>query len=116
MRIKELRKEHSMTQTDLAKILGVNQSLVGKYERGEIEPNLKTLINLSALFEVSIDFLVENTDDFGNIVVPPSATDPLTDVERDILDTFRKIPNNIKDIARNTLHSFVQSERNNKRT
>lgn len=42
-RIKELRTMQSLTQSDLAKKIGVNQSAVGKYEREELEPNITIL-------------------------------------------------------------------------
>jgi transcriptional regulator with XRE-family HTH domain len=68
-RIKELRLEKGLTQSELAKMLSCQQTAIGKYERGELEPNIRMLKQLSEIFECSIDFLVFHSDDFGNIEV-----------------------------------------------
>ena len=69
MRIKELRIENKYTQLELANEVGCNQTAIGKYERGDLEPNLEVLFKLSRIFNCSIDYLVGNSDDFGNIVI-----------------------------------------------
>ena len=64
-RIKKLRNEHGLTQTDLAKILGVTKPAVQKYENGGIN-NLKreTIQKLCELFRVPpIFFIYENLAD-----------------------------------------------------
>lgn len=68
-RIKELRIEKGLTQNQLASLLGINQTAAGKYERGELEPNLQNLIKLSHIFECSVDYIICNADDFGNITI-----------------------------------------------
>jgi transcriptional regulator with XRE-family HTH domain len=45
-RIKELRNEKELTQAELASILSTTQSTIGKYERGELEPSISTIIKL----------------------------------------------------------------------
>ena len=74
-KIKELRAEKGLTQAQLAEIVGVNQTAIGKYERGELEPNLQTLIKLSQFFQVSVDYIIGNADDFG-IIQTPSESSP----------------------------------------
>lgn len=56
--IKALRKMHSMTQGDLALILGGKKSLVSNYENGYSTPDIYTLIKLADVFDVSLDELV----------------------------------------------------------
>ena len=68
-KIRELRLSLGLTQADLAKMLGLNHSAVGKYERCELEPSLSTLRLLSRIFECSIDYIVGNSDDFGNVTI-----------------------------------------------
>lgn len=87
-KIRELRTEKGLTQAELAEILGVNQTAVGKYERGELEPNIENLIKLSRFFEVSVDYIIGNADDFGIIQTP---SDALTQEERQLLDDFRHL-------------------------
>ena len=66
-RLKELRLYKGLTQQKVADSLGCNQSAVGKYERGELEPNIETLIKLARLFDVTVDYLTGNTDELGAI-------------------------------------------------
>lgn len=90
-RIKELRIEKGLTQSQLAELLGVNQTAAGKYERGELEPNFSTLIKLSQIFEVSIDFLIGHSDDLGVISISPhkEKAAELSPDELHLLEVFR---------------------------
>lgn len=60
-RISELRKENQVTQVQLAKMLGVSQQTISKYENGSREPDNATLLKLSKMFNVTIDYLLENS-------------------------------------------------------
>ncbi|MBO5462413.1 MAG: helix-turn-helix transcriptional regulator [Clostridia bacterium] len=62
MRLRELRKQQNITQLKLAMDLGLNQNAVSRYETGEREADYKTLILLADYFNVSIDYLLERTD------------------------------------------------------
>ncbi len=57
-----LRKKHNLTQRDLAKLLNLSQTAVAKYERNASEPDISTLIRLSDIFDVSIDYLLNKTN------------------------------------------------------
>ncbi|MBO5572273.1 MAG: helix-turn-helix transcriptional regulator [Ruminococcus sp.] len=63
MRLKELRKKRHMTQQRLAIELSMSQNTISRYETGEREADYKTLILLADYFQVSIDYLLERTDD-----------------------------------------------------
>ncbi len=63
MRLKELRKARGITQLKLAMDLGLNQNSISRYETGEHEADYKTLIAIADYFNVSIDYLLERTDD-----------------------------------------------------
>lgn len=58
-RIKGLRLHQEMLQADVAARLGINQSQYSKLERDALEPNLAIIRNLSKLFNVSADYLLE---------------------------------------------------------
>ena len=90
-RIRELRNALSLTQSELAMQIGLNQSAVGKYERDELEPNLDTLRKLSAIFQCSIDYIVGNTDDFGNITVAKNPTSDLTSDAQELLEIYSSL-------------------------
>lgn len=59
-RIAELRKEMNLSQEELSEMLGVSQQTISKYENGRNEPGSETLILMSKLFGVSIDYIIGN--------------------------------------------------------
>ncbi|MCI8470183.1 MAG: helix-turn-helix transcriptional regulator [Clostridia bacterium] len=61
-RIKELRNEKGLMQSDVAKYIGKSERLVGFYENGERDPNTDTLLKLSELFDVSVDYILGKSD------------------------------------------------------
>jgi len=56
--IRKLRKQYSFTQEQLSEALGVTVSAVYKWESGQSIPEVKTLMELADLFEVSVDTLL----------------------------------------------------------
>lgn len=61
-RIKELRKEKGLTQSDLAKLLNVSDRSVGFYENEKRDPDTNSLKILSDFFDVSIDYLLGHSN------------------------------------------------------
>lgn len=62
MRLKALRKERGVSQVKLAMDLNLSQNSISRYETGVREADYKTLIMLADYFNVSIDYLLERTD------------------------------------------------------
>lgn len=62
MRLKELRKKHHVSQVKLAMDLSLTQNTISRYETGTHEADYDTLIKLADYFHVSIDYLLERTD------------------------------------------------------
>lgn len=62
MRLKALRKEKGISQLKLAMDLSMNQNTISRYETGEREADYKTLIKIADYFNVSIDYLLERTE------------------------------------------------------
>lgn len=60
LQLKNLRINKNATQKQVAEYLGVSRPTYTRYENGEREPSLQTLINLSKFFNVSIDELIIN--------------------------------------------------------
>ena len=56
--LQELRKEKGWTQQQLADVLNVTNKTVSKWERNETYPETATLIEISKLFQISIDDLL----------------------------------------------------------
>lgn len=62
MRLRELRKRRGISQVKLAIDLNMNQNSISRYETGEREADYKTLIAFADYFHVSLDYLLERTD------------------------------------------------------
>ena len=62
LRLKELREQRRLNQEGLALKLNVSQSTISAYEIGERVPDLETLIAISNLFNVSLDYLAGLSD------------------------------------------------------
>lgn len=62
MRLKQMRKEKGISQLKLAIELNTNQNTISRYETGEREPGINELIRIADYFNVSIDYLLERTD------------------------------------------------------
>lgn len=61
-RIRDLRKEKGLTQSNLAKLLSVSDRTIGFYETGQRDPDTSTLKTLSEYFDVSVDYLLGLTE------------------------------------------------------
>lgn len=57
-KLRNLREDHDMTQTQVALILNTTKNQVGKYERGEQDMNIKHLITLCTFYKVSADYIL----------------------------------------------------------
>lgn len=58
LRLKKLRKNAGMTQNELADRLGKSGSAVRMWELGTNEPDINTLVELSLIFDCSLDYLM----------------------------------------------------------
>jgi len=59
LRLKELRKQHSITQEQLAEAIGVERSSIGKYEGNQnVLPSVDVLKSIADYFQVSTDYLL----------------------------------------------------------
>lgn len=62
-RIRDMREDHDMNQTELAKKLNMSQTGYSKYETGENDIPTKILIRLADIYDTSVDYLLGRTDD-----------------------------------------------------
>ena len=60
-KLSKLRKESNYTQEQLASVLGVSRQSVSKWETGDALPEITKLKALAELFEVTTDFLLDDT-------------------------------------------------------
>lgn len=61
-RIRDLREDSDLTQTQVARMLGMSQTGYSKYETGENDLPTDVLIRLSKFYNTSIDYLLGQTD------------------------------------------------------
>jgi transcriptional regulator with XRE-family HTH domain len=59
-RIARLRKERGLSQTALAKAVGISREAIGKYERGEATASVETAKRIANAFDVTLDYLVDD--------------------------------------------------------
>jgi transcriptional regulator with XRE-family HTH domain len=57
-RIKALRLEKYITQTEMARRIGVSKAMISSYELEQRSPSYEVLIKIAAFFNVSTDFLL----------------------------------------------------------
>ena len=61
-RIRNLREDKDLTQTQMGKILSCSQRVYSNYERGDIDIPSATLCKLADFHNVSVDYLLERTN------------------------------------------------------
>ena len=61
-RIRDMREDRDLTQAKMGEILSCSQRVYSNYERGDIDIPTSTLIKLADFFNVSVDYILERTD------------------------------------------------------
>jgi len=61
-RIRDLREDHDLNQTAVAKMLGMSQTGYSKYETGENDVPTQVLIRLAEFYHTSVDYILGQTD------------------------------------------------------
>ena len=76
-KIVTLRKSRGLSQEALAEQLGVSRQAVSRWEGGSAQPDAGNLFQLSRLFRVSADYLLDDSLDQPPQPAAPPAADPL---------------------------------------
>ncbi len=63
MRIKDLREDHDLTQSDVADYLHIKQNTYSQYETGQRQLPLECLIALAKLYKTSTDYILGLTQE-----------------------------------------------------
>lgn len=66
-RIRDLREDNDLTQTEVAKILNTNQKVYSRYETAENEMPIRHLITLCKFYNVSADYILGFTNTLHSI-------------------------------------------------
>ena len=94
MELRKIRTLKGMTQQQVADGIQCSSTVYARYERGEREPSIDTLLRLSAFLEVTIDRLLDN-----NGSIPPS----LTEYELNLISAAREADGRAREDALNLL-------------
>ncbi|MBQ9531335.1 MAG: helix-turn-helix transcriptional regulator [Eubacterium sp.] len=61
-RIKDLREDYDLKQSDIAKVINTTQQQYSKIESGKSEPTAEKLIKLAGFYKVSVDYILGLSD------------------------------------------------------
>lgn len=61
-RLRDLREDHDMKQVDVARYLGIAQTVYSRYERGFQTIPVEHLLKLADLYNVTTDYILGRTD------------------------------------------------------
>ena len=109
-RIKQLRKEKGMTQTDLAMTLNVTKGTVSTWETNSRVPGFETLNALSDLFERRLDYIMGRSDD----ATPTTQNEDdlaLSQVEADLTEYALKYAR-LDQYGRDAVEAIIRAEYN----
>lgn len=98
-RIKELREEKHITQVRLSIELEVSQETISAYEKGKYYPSVKSLLKLSEIFGVSIDYIMGLSN-----IRTPSYAETLTPYETHLLSLVHELD----ELGREKLISYAE--------
>ena len=104
--LKKLRQQKGLSQQKLANYLDISQQSVYKYENDISEPDISTLKNIADFFEISIDYLVGNTEieqKFDNYV-----EESLNSEELDYIRSFRQLSSSKKKVIKLVISEFLK--------
>ncbi len=62
LRIRDLRQENYLKQRDLAEYLNVTQQTYSRYEIGDLQPSLESVILLAEFYKTSVDYILGLTN------------------------------------------------------
>lgn len=92
-RLKELRKEKKLTQSDVAKHLGISIQAYSHYELGTAEPTIDNLIKLAKYYDVSVDYLIGAND----IKINPDISKLFKNIKPEMYSLVIKLLENLQD-------------------
>ncbi|EIS9524170.1 helix-turn-helix transcriptional regulator [Clostridioides difficile] len=97
-RLRELRKENKYTVQDIADKLNVNKNSVVRWENGNRKVDTEKLIELSHIYNVSIDYILYLTDNRENI--------QLKEEEVKLLYNYRELDTKSKTIVQEQVNTL----------
>jgi len=123
-RLRTIRKEHKLTQQNIADVLGIDRTTYTVYELGTTTPSPATLVKLSQIYNVTVGYLIgveENNPELRKSSKSFSAastlnSDPLSLLEkeeREILLYFRVLSPEEKEVVYKELKERAKKTKDN---
>ena len=114
-RLKQLRKQMGLSQTELGNLIGIGKSSISCYEKEIRNPNIEVLLDLVQVFGVSADYLlgtdnlIKSTDKKGKERYIPITEEELVFLEelkknKEVYDILLEDPKRGSDIVKNWLN------------
>ncbi|MDO6230880.1 helix-turn-helix transcriptional regulator [Streptococcus parasanguinis] len=103
-RLKKLRKDTGLTQVDVASKLGISQQAYASWERGIKKPTQENLVKLSKILNVSVDYLLGNTEN-------KQTSDVLENIELLFRMNSKGLTEEEKEIFKKELIEFMDKRR-----
>jgi transcriptional regulator with XRE-family HTH domain len=79
-KLRECREAKDLSQSELAKLLNTNHSIIGKYERDEVKPTIDVVKKLADELETTVGFLLGETNQV-NVLKDPAMLKRLNDID-----------------------------------
>ena len=109
-RLRKLRKEKGLTQADLARQIGIQQSDLSRMEKGEYRVSLDKLFKILAVFDLDL------ADFFGDKTVTNDSQQPLSQQDMQILHLLRELSPQSRAEVQEFLEFKLRKERQERRT
>lgn len=107
-RLRDLKEDMDLKQSNIAKIISVSENQYGRYERGENDIPLEKALILADFYNVSIDYIAGRTNDkkgFNKSDLPQS--------EIDLLKKFRTLSEKQRGIIIGRIEAFTEENAEN---
>lgn len=79
-KLRECREAKKFSQSELAKLLNTNHSIIGKYERDEVKPSIDVVKKIADELETTVGFLLGETKQV-NLLKNPAMLKRLNDID-----------------------------------
>ena len=80
-KLRERREAKGLSQKELAKLLNTSYSVIGKYERDEMQPSIEAAKKIAKLIDTTVGYLLGETDE-ENILKDPEMLKRLNEIEK----------------------------------
>ncbi len=97
-KIRECREAKGLSQSQLAKQLNTNHSIIGKYERDEVKPTIDAVKRIAGILETTVGYLLGETEQ-SNMFKDPALLDRFNDINQ--------LPDKDKECVYSLLDAFL---------